>query len=202
MGTDLSGRRSSATIVAVLGKLPKAVADALKARERPAIIVGGGALRRGRAWRGAGAGRQVQAGRETGWNGFNVLHFAAARMGGLMLGLRRRAASPTRGGQAQAAARARRGRSGFQPSSPTRFKVYIGHHGDKGAHAADIDPAGRGLYREGRHLRQHRRPRAVCRQGRVRAGRCARGLDDPARAGRCAGRFGAASTASTNCAPR
>ena len=33
-------------------------------RERPAVIVGGAALAQGRAWRSAGAGRQVQAGHE------------------------------------------------------------------------------------------------------------------------------------------
>ena len=42
------------------------------------------------------------------------------------------------------------------------------------------------------HLRQPRRPRAARRQGGVRAGRRARGLDDPARAVRCAGRHASA----------
>jgi NADH-quinone oxidoreductase subunit G len=47
--------------------------------------------------------------------------------------------------------------------------VYIGHHGDKGAHAADVIlPAAAFTERTG--LRQHRRPRAVCRKGCLRSG--------------------------------
>ena len=41
----------------LLGKLPKAVADAFAKAERPAVIVGAGRAGGGRAWRGAGAGR-------------------------------------------------------------------------------------------------------------------------------------------------
>ena len=50
------------------------------------MIVGGAALGAGRARRGAGAGRRRLNLVRDGWNGFNVLHTAAARMGGLMLG--------------------------------------------------------------------------------------------------------------------
>ena len=42
--------------------------------------------------------------------------------------------------------------------------------------------AGRRLYREGRDLRQHRGPRPARPPRRLPAGRCARGLEDPARA--------------------
>ena len=49
-------------------------------------------------------------------------------------------------------------------------------------------PAGRGLHREDRHLRQHRGPAAVRRARGVPAGRRARGLVDPARAFRPARR--------------
>src|SRR5690606_34393589 len=73
-----------------------------------------------------------------GWNGFNVLHMAAARMGALMLGFAQK------GGiadlvQAQPKVLLALGADevdfgAFEGS----LKVYIGHHGDKGAHAADI----------------------------------------------------------------
>ena len=62
------------------------------------------------------------------------------------------------------------------------FKVYIGHHGDKGAHAADVDPARRRLYREARHPTSTSRAgcsiarrRSIRRATRARTGRsCAR----------------------------
>ena len=73
-----------------------------------------------------------------GWNGFNVLHFSAARMGALMLGFAQE------GGIADlAAARPKVLLAlGADEVDFSRFdgslKVYIGHHGDNGAHAADI----------------------------------------------------------------
>ena len=82
------------------------------------------------------------------------------------------------------------------------FKVYIGHHGDKGAQQADVDPAGRELCREAGHLGQPRRPRPARRARGVPAGRCARGLDDPARALRGARARRCRSTASRSCARR
>ena len=48
-------------------------------------------------------------------------------------------------------------------------------------------PAGLGLYREAGHLGQSRGPRPACRARGVPGRRCARGLDDPARALRGAG---------------
>ena len=128
LGDDLSA----------LAKAPKLLAEALKNAERPAIIVGGGALRyegvHGAALAFAKKFKLVS----DGWNGFNVLHFAAARMGGLMLGYAHD------GGIKKLAA-----------SSPNlafflgadevdyslfgnSFKVYVGHHGDNGAHHADV----------------------------------------------------------------
>ncbi|MDO9487672.1 MAG: molybdopterin-dependent oxidoreductase, partial [Sphingomonadaceae bacterium] len=76
LGDDLS----------LLAKLPKAAADALKGAERPAIIVGMGALRSA----GVLAAAVALAGKykiaRDGWNGWNLLHTAAARVGGLDLG--------------------------------------------------------------------------------------------------------------------
>ena len=132
LGDDLSA----------LAKAPKLLADALKTAERPAIIVGGGALRydgvHGAALAFAKKFKLVRTNDSGAWNGFNVLHFAAARMGGLMLGYAHD------GGIKKLAA-----------SSPNlafflgadevdyslfgnSFKVYVGHHGDNGAHHADV----------------------------------------------------------------
>uniref|UniRef100_UPI00359308D0 molybdopterin-dependent oxidoreductase n=1 Tax=Blastomonas sp. TaxID=1909299 RepID=UPI00359308D0 len=72
------------------------------------------------------------------WNGFNVLHMAAARMGGLMLGW----AQP--GGIADLVAAQPKlllalgaDEVDFNQFAGS-FKVFIGHHGDKGAAAADV----------------------------------------------------------------
>src|SRR6187551_88228 len=122
---------------AVLGKLPAHVAEAMQKAERPAVIVGGSGLVAGAlgpALALAGSWKLVRE----GWNGFNVLHLAAARMGALMLGF----AQP--GGMSdliQAKPRVLLSLGAdevdfgkFEDS----LKVFIGHHGDKGAHAADI----------------------------------------------------------------
>jgi NADH-quinone oxidoreductase subunit G len=128
LGDDLSA----------LTKLPKALSDVLKTAERPAIIVGGGALRydgvHGAALALASKYKMVR----DGWNGFNVLHFAAARMGGLMLGyahdggIKKLAAAQPKLAFFLGADEV--GYSLFTDS----FKVYVGHHGDKGAHHADV----------------------------------------------------------------
>jgi NADH-quinone oxidoreductase subunit G len=134
LGDDLSA----------LAKPPKALADALKSAERPAIIVGGGALRyegvhgaalafakKYKLFPSTGSGR-------TEWNGFNVLHFAAARMGGLMLGY-------AYDGGIKALAKKKPKLALFLGSDEAdyglfagTFKVYVGHHGDAGAKAADV----------------------------------------------------------------
>ncbi len=133
LGDDLSA----------LTKAPKALADALKTAERPAIIVGGGALRyegvHGASLAFAKKYKLVRA-KEDGeiWNGFNVLHFAAARMGGLMLGFAHD------GGIRALAAKAPKvafflGADEVDYSLFAKsFKVYVGHHGDAGAHHADV----------------------------------------------------------------
>ena len=122
----------------ILGSLPKTLSDALENAEKPAIILGGGALAadgvHGAALGLADTFKLVR----DGWNGFNVVHMAAARMGGLMLGF----AQP--GGLADIAAAKPKllfalgadevDYSKFSDS----FKVFIGHHGDAGAHAADV----------------------------------------------------------------
>ncbi len=74
-----------------------------------------------------------------GWNGFSVLHTAASRVGALDLGL-----VPGAGGQTAAQMAA----GGVEvlfllgadeiEVAPGPFVVYIGTHGDRGAHRADV----------------------------------------------------------------
>lgn len=121
-----------------LTNAPKALADALKNAERPAIIVGGGALRyEGVHGAALAFAKKYKLIRE-GWNGFNVLHFAAARMGGLMLGY-------AYDGGIKALAVKKPKLAFFLGADEVdyalfknSFKVYVGHHGDTGAHNADV----------------------------------------------------------------
>jgi NADH-quinone oxidoreductase subunit G len=121
----------------LLGKLPKAVKDAFANAERPAVIVGPGAL-------GAGAlGAALALVEPLGlikdsWNGFNVLHTSASRMAGLILGYAQK------GGLAdiEAAKPEVAILLGADEMPADRlsgaFKIYIGHHGDNGARQADL----------------------------------------------------------------
>ena len=125
----------------ILHNLSSNVTEVFEKAQRPAVIVGGAGLAAGALdavlamnWAQDGA----SSGSAEAWNGFNVLHMAASRMGGLMLGY----AQP--GGIADIVAAAPRVvlALGADEVDWSRFgqslKVYIGHHGDKGAHAADI----------------------------------------------------------------
>jgi NADH-quinone oxidoreductase subunit G len=128
LGDDLSA----------LTKAPKALADALKNAERPAIIVGGGALRYEGVHGAALAFAKKYNLVKEEWNGFNVLHFAAARMGGLMLGYAHD------GGIKAVAAKTPKvafflGADEVDYSLfANSYKVYVGHHGDNGAAHADV----------------------------------------------------------------
>ncbi|HJS80541.1 MAG TPA: NADH-quinone oxidoreductase subunit NuoG [Vitreimonas sp.] len=116
--------------------------EKLRAAKRPMIIVGPGALARadGAAVLRAIAKLATEVGvvRE-GWNGFNVLHTAASRVGGLDLGF-----LPGAGGK--------NAREMLTGGMDTLFLlgvdeaalpkagtiIYLGTHGDAGAHRADI----------------------------------------------------------------
>jgi NADH-quinone oxidoreductase subunit G len=127
---------------AVLNALPGHVRDALASAKRPAVILGGAALAKGALAPALALADEFKLVRElddgSHWNGFNVLHMAASRMGGLMLGYAQA------GGIADvAAAKPKLLLSlGADEVDYTKFAdsivVYIGHHGDKGAHAADM----------------------------------------------------------------
>lgn len=122
----------------LVAKLPKAAMDALKGAERPMLVFGGGALSvPGVHGAALALAKSVDAVKD-GWNGFNVVHFSAARMGALMLGY----AQP--GGIKDIVA-AKPKLTFFLGADEVdfaafdkSFKVYVGHHGDKGAHAADV----------------------------------------------------------------
>ncbi|MCC2979931.1 NADH-quinone oxidoreductase subunit NuoG [Sphingomonas sp. IC4-52] len=119
--------------LAVLGNLPEALTEAFGKAERPAVIVGGGALK---GAHGAALGLVEKLGLiKDGWNGFNVLHMAASRMGGLMLGFAQKA-----GVSALYDAKLTffLGADECDFTRFAGFKVYVGHHGDKGAAAADV----------------------------------------------------------------
>jgi NADH-quinone oxidoreductase subunit G len=123
--------------LSLLGNLPKAVTEAFAEAERPAVIVGPGALGAG----GLGAALALVGPLgliKDGWNGFNVIHTAASRMASLMLGF----AQPGGIADLEAASPELVLLLGADEVAPERFagafKVYIGHHGDKGAKQADL----------------------------------------------------------------
>ena len=112
-------------------------------KTKPMFILGAGALARidGAAVLSLAAKAALSLGVvKDGWNGFNILHGAASRVGGLELGL-----VPGEGGL-NAPAMARAGavdlifNLGADEIDVERgaFVVYIGTHGDRGAHRADV----------------------------------------------------------------
>jgi NADH-quinone oxidoreductase subunit G len=122
--------------LSLLGDLPQAVTDAFGGASKPMMIVGGAALKGGHGAALALAGTLNLV--RDGWNGFNVVHMAAARNGGLMLGWHQK------GGIADLVA-AKPKLAIFLGADEVdfsmfaeSFKVYIGHHGDAGARAADV----------------------------------------------------------------
>lgn len=114
----------------------------LKKAEHPLIIVGQGALSRsdGAAVLGQVAKLAQAVGAvKDGWNGFAVLHTAAARVGGLDIGF-----VPGEGGKDTAGILSESdvlfllGADELDMAKASGFVVYIGTHGDAGAHRADV----------------------------------------------------------------
>ena len=112
-------------------------------KTKPMLILGAGAVARpdGVAVLALAAKAALSLGVvKDGWNGFNVLHSAASRVGGLDLGL-----TPGEGGL-DALSMAKGGALDVLFNlgadeidiEPGAFVVYIGTHGDKGAHRADV----------------------------------------------------------------
>jgi NADH-quinone oxidoreductase subunit G len=123
-------------------------AELLQAAERPMILVGMGALARADgaavlalARRAAEAFGMVR----DDWNGFNLLHTAAARVGGLDLGF-----LPGEGGRDVAGILEGAAAGDIEAvyllgadeidmsRLGSAFVIYQGHHGDAGAHRADV----------------------------------------------------------------
>ncbi|MEQ7155741.1 NADH-quinone oxidoreductase subunit NuoG [Brevundimonas aurifodinae] len=136
---DLIGRGTK-----TLAKLPKAAVDALSNAERPAIVVGAGALTgpNGPAVLNALGKLAAKVGVvKDGWNGFNVLHTTAARVGGLDMGF-----VPAAGGLSALEMVQKGaldvlfllGADEIETGASKAFKVYLGSHGDRGAHGADV----------------------------------------------------------------
>jgi len=118
-------------------------AETLKAAEHPLIILGAGALARsdGAAIASLAAKAALDVGAvKDGWNGFSVLHTAASRVGALDLGM-----VPGEGGKTAAQMATADGvdvlfllGADEIEIDPGAFVVYVGSHGDRGAHRADV----------------------------------------------------------------
>jgi NADH-quinone oxidoreductase subunit G len=116
----------------------------LNGASHPAIIIGQGALTRpdgAAVLKAAGALATTFGIIKDGWNGWNVLHTAAARVGGLDLGF-----TPRDGGMNASAMLTAgaldvlvlMGVDEVELTKTDAFVVYLGTHGDKGAHRADV----------------------------------------------------------------
>jgi NADH-quinone oxidoreductase subunit G len=145
------GRRADLTYpYDYLGAGPDTLADVvsglnpfgatLKKAEHPLVIVGQGALTRPDGAAVGSLAAQLALGGKDDWNGYCVLHTAASRVGALDLGF-----VPGSGGR-NAAAMAKPGALDVLfllgadeiDVAPGAFVVYIGTHGDQGAHRADV----------------------------------------------------------------
>ncbi len=124
-----------------------AFAEVLAAVKRPLVIVGQGALSRpdARATLALAAQLATPASADDGWNGLAVLHTAASRVGALDLGF-----VPGQGGLDTAGMVAAAGAGKLDvlfllgadeidtAALGAAFVVYVGTHGDAGAHRADV----------------------------------------------------------------
>ncbi len=130
--------------ISELVKAKDGFAEVLRGAKKPMIIVGAGALARedGDAVLALAAeAAQAFGVVAEGWNGFNVLHAAASRVGGLDLGF-----TPGDGGLDARAMVAKGaldvlfllGADEIDLSASDAFTVYLGSHGDAGAHRADV----------------------------------------------------------------
>ena len=123
-------------------------AAVLKAAKHPVLILGAGALARGDGAALQALARQIA---ETNglvrddWNGFNILHLAASRVGGLDIGFVPGAGGLDTRGILEGAQKGDievvylLGADEIDASRLGKaFVIYQGHHGDRGAHRADV----------------------------------------------------------------
>ncbi len=125
-----------------LEKLLKAsggFADALRKAERPMIIVGAGAFRREDGMAIHNLAREIAKTFgmvKDGWNGFNVLQLAASRVGALDIGFY--AADGFDLEKMEFVYLLGADDFDMEQIGAKAFVVYQGHHGDAGAHRADV----------------------------------------------------------------
>jgi NADH-quinone oxidoreductase subunit G len=123
-------------------------ASVLKSAQRPMLILGAGAITRSDGAAIMALARQIAEKYgmvSDDWNGFNVLHTAASRVGGMDIGF-----VPGEGGLNTANILSSVARGAIDTlfllgadeievtRSSNTFVIYQGHHGDRGAHDADV----------------------------------------------------------------
>ena len=154
-------------------------AKALAAASKPAVILGAGALARedGAAVLALAAELSGKVGVVAeGWNGFNLLHGAASRVGGLDMGFIPRKGGLSAGEMVKKGALdvlVLLGADEIDLSASDAFVVYLGTHGDAGAHRADVIlPAAAYTEKDGLYVNTEGRPqfgeRAVFPKGEAR----------------------------------
>jgi len=141
---DVDERGDDVSILKAVKSGRHEISKALKAAKKPMIIVGQAALTR------ADGGAILKAAHDIaekyclseGWNGFNVLHTAASRVGALDLGLTADGGIDTILADAEAGklkAVFLLGADEFDSSALKKvFTVYLGTHGDEGVKNADV----------------------------------------------------------------
>jgi NADH-quinone oxidoreductase subunit G len=141
--------------ISVLAKVAagEGFGEKLKAAKKPLVIVGEGAVSHGPAW-------SKQIGRDVislaakaatlgenaeGWNGFALLHNAASRVGGIDIGFVPHDGGVCSADQVKAAGEGKLdvlfllGADEYDTKAMGKaFVVYVGTHGDAGAHRADV----------------------------------------------------------------
>ena len=149
--------------------------------QRPMVVLGAGALSRPDGAAVAAAAAAAHPGLVTdGWNGWNVLHTTASRVGGLDLGFLPRAGGRDTAAMLDAAEAGEldlvvlMGADEIDTRRLGRaYVIYIGHHGDAGANRADLilpgaaytEKAGAYVNTEGR---VQRAPRAIFPKGEAK----------------------------------
>ncbi|HZF77579.1 MAG TPA: NADH-quinone oxidoreductase subunit NuoG [Acetobacteraceae bacterium] len=146
--------------------------EVLRGAQRPMILLGRGAIARrdgaavlAAAWQVAAAANALRP----DWHGFNMLHQFGGQVGALDIGFLPGAGGQDLGAMLSGGVEAMwlLGADGFDPVAipPGTFVVYQGHHGDRGARAADVIlPGAAYTEKEGTY---------VSTEGRVQRGRLA-----------------------------
>jgi len=139
---------ADASILSEIASGKHAFAQVLKAAKNPMLIVGSSALMRADGSAILTLAKEIADKTSmisAGWNGFNVLQTAASRVGGLDIGF---VPSKTGKGTAEILEACGDGKikalyllgaDGVEPGKLSdTFVIYQGHHGDSGAHMADV----------------------------------------------------------------